>query len=179
MWQLLKSLLPIGLIFALRSLPLDEDQMVILARSVFAVRMVGIILLAAFLAYKIYSSLSTEKVAAHEKAQVGGQSELIPEMSVQDYDKSHLLDFLKKEGMQAALMIFFHIKWNMVQPMLMSSVMAILPLLENELFRIHVRGEALARPFEDKSQAGPFAALFGNSVEDKPEDKSTEEKKKD
>lgn len=172
--QILRSLLPIALIFGLRSLPLEEAQLLLLGRSVFAFRVVVIILICAFLYYRIVSTPSTEKVKAHEKSLgFGGQSELIPEMTVQEYDNSQLGDFIKKEGMQIALITFLHYQFGIVQPLILSSVMGVMPLLENDLIKLYLRGSPVSRPFEDKTlqNAGPLAALFAPApAEDKKKD---------
>jgi Phosphate transport (Pho88) len=179
--QVIKSLLPLALVFGLRSLPFDEEQTLLLSRSVFGIRVTGIVLIACFIAFKIFTLQSTEKVASHEKAVAGGQSELVPELTVQEYDRIHLVDFLKKEAMQAGLILFLHWKFEMVQPMMLSSIMAVLPLFDNELVKSYILGKHVARPFEDKAQESPFAALFAAPVEDKPaaEEKAAAGKKKD
>ena len=172
--QIIRSLIPLALIFGLRSLPLDDVQLLLLGRSVFGVRVVIVIAICAFIYYRIISTASTEKVKAHEKALgFGGQSELIPEMTVQEYDNAQLGDFIKKEGMQIALILFLHYQFGIVQPLILSSVMGLMPLLDNDLIKLYIRNSPVSRPFEDKTlhNAGPLAALFAPpAAEDKKKD---------
>lgn len=145
------------MVFGLRYLPFDEEQNIIAARIFFAFKFVLTAIVAVIIWTKIKSfpHKSTDVVKEHEE-----QGQVIPTMGVAEYDIKQLMSFLKAQLMPSAITAFIHYKFSYVQPLYISTVMAMIALYDWNLFQIYVlkrdgtMDKALRRPFQSASAPG-------------------------
>lgn len=101
-------------------------------------------------------------------------------MTHQEYDMKELLKVVKQGAMQSVIVGFMHFKFEYKIPLIMTSVMGIVNLADNNLMKVYVMGDTtLTRPFP--AAANPLAELLNPATEEPAvEDKKTKkEKKKD
>ncbi|EER18806.1 conserved hypothetical protein [Perkinsus marinus ATCC 50983] len=169
-----RALLPIGVLLLLKQLPLSEDQMTIIGRVVFAIRLVaqtGVFLM-------IYRSIRSntegdkEIVPAHEKDAGLGQMEPVEAMTVKQYDTNKLMDLVQNQLIQIVIVVFIHYRMGYVQPLILSSVMALMTLTDSEVFKLHILKQdphdhrALRRPFGGVNpHKSGFSALVDQFME--------------
>ncbi|KAF4719173.1 hypothetical protein FOZ63_033715, partial [Perkinsus olseni] len=177
--KLWRALLPIGVLLLLKQLPLSEDQMTIIGRIIFAIRLAiqtGVFLM-------IYRSIrgntegDKEIVPAHEKDAGLGQMEPVEAMTVNQYDTGKLMDLVQNQLIQILIVVFIHYRMGFVQPLILSSVMALTALTDSEVFRLHILKQdphehrALRRPFGGVNpQKSGFSALLNQFMEATEED---------
>lgn len=161
--QMVKAFLPLVLIFGLRKLPLDEGQTLIFARAVFLVRVAVTAAVVALTALRVRSMAEAEKkkiVKAHEKNMGMGQTEMVPEKTAEMYDRDALIDFTKQQLIQIALITVMHWKFELVQPLILSSVLGLIAFPDTPVFQVHLLNQTLVRPFPHKAPNG-LMGLFG------------------
>ena len=113
---------------------------------------------------------ATDVVKEHEE-----QGQVVPSMGVAAYDKMQLVSFLKAQLMPSAITIFIHYKFSYVQPLYISTVMALIALYDWNLFQIYIlkrdgtTDKALRRPFQTASAPG-FMETMNKKVKDAQED---------
>ena len=160
MEQMLKAVVPLVLIMGFRMLPFEESQLLVGARVAFAIRIICTALFAGFIWYRAREVNDQTVIKAHEKSLPGGQTEVVPEMTAQDYDIKELVDFLKGQGIQIAMLAFVHYQWNIVQPLIITSFMFVMPIYESPLFQLYLLNKTnTIRPFIQPEPTG-IAALF-------------------
>jgi hypothetical protein len=149
-------------VFGLRYLPFDEEQNLLVGRSLFALKLV-ITLLVALVVYMRISSTpqkDTDVVKEHES-----KGEVIPTMSVHDYDKAQLVSFLKAQIIPTAITLGIHYKFNYVQPLYIQAVMSMISLYDWNLFQIYMlkkdgtTNKALKRPFVAANAPGIMESM--------------------
>ena len=158
-------------------MPFNEEQNILAARAFFAFKFVLIGILHAVIYAKITSFpyKPSDVVKEHEE-----QGQVVPSMSVADYDKKQLLAFVKSQIMPSAITIFIHYKFNYVQPLYISTVMAIIALWDWNLFQIYILNKdgsvdkALRRPFASSAAPG-----FMESMNKKMQEAQEQMDKKD
>jgi hypothetical protein len=166
--KLLRSFLPLFIIFGLRYLPFNEEQNLIVGRLVFAFKFVLTAVVAALIYFKIQSISykPTDIVKEHEE-----QGEVIPSMGIADYDKKQLVSYLKAQLMPSAITTFVHYKFSYVQPLYISTVMALISLYDWNLFQIHILkkdgtiDKTLRRPFQSANVPG-FMETMNKKVQE-------------
>lgn len=176
--KLLKSFIPIFVLFGLRYLPFDEEQNLIAARAFFAMKFVLTAIVAGIIFIRIASFpyKPTDVVKEHEE-----QGQVIPTMGVAQYDKKQLLSFLKAQVMPTAITTFIHFKFNYVQPLYISTVMAIIALYDWNLFQIYMlkkdgtEDKALRRPFQSTQTPG-FMETMSKKMQEGQEQVDKKEK---
>ena len=164
----MKSFIPLFVVFGLKYLPFDEDQNILVGRTVFALKFVITALVAGFIFLRINSSVArpAELVKEHEE-----QGRVIPTMPVVDYDKMQLVSYLKAQILPSIITAFIHYKFNFVQPLYISTVMALTSIYDWNLFQIYVLSrdgtsdKALKRPFPSSS-APSFADVMKNKMQE-------------
>lgn len=164
--------------FGLKYLPFDEEQNLMVGRIVFAFKFVLTGIVAGVIFLKIRSSVAakSEVVKEHEE-----QGNVIPTMSVADYDKMQLVTYLKAQIMPSIITGFIHYKFNFVQPLYISTVLALTSIYDWNLFQIHVLGrdgatdKALKRPFIS-STAPSFADIMKNKMQEAQDQVDKKEK---
>lgn len=113
-----------------------------------------------------------------EPAPFGAQTEGDDEdvsMTFQEYDMKELLKVVKQAAMQSVIVGFMHFKFEYKIPLVMTSVMSLVNLADNNLIKVYVLGNTdLTRPFP--AAVNPLAD-FLNPPEEEDTDKKTEKKK--
>jgi len=135
-------------------------QNVMYARILYAVTQVGILGFVAFIASAVNTRKEQTKIKVPQAASWGSTSGPDEEQTVQQYDLAQIKKYAVQVLFGAALVVFFHFKWNMIQPLFIQAIMNPLQLYKNPLFQIFVmgeRGEIEKRPFKEEN---PFAAAF-------------------
>ncbi len=156
------------MLFGLKYLPFDEEQNLVAARVFFAFKFVLTALVAGIIYMKItaFPYKPTDVVKEHEE-----QGQVIPTMSIADYDKKQLIAFLRAQVMPSAITAFIHYKFNYVQPLYISTVMAIIALYDWNLFQIYIltkdgtQDKALRRPFQS-AQAPGFMETMNKKMQE-------------
>jgi len=170
--KLVKSFIPLFVVFGLKYLPFDEDQNLIVGRMVFAFKFVITALFAGFIFLRVNSldaKAASEIVKEHEE-----QGKVVPAMSVSDYDKTQLVSYLKAQILPSIITAFIHYKFNYIQPLYISTVLAITSIYDWNLFQIYVlrrngsTDKALRRPFP-ASAAPTFADVMKNKLQEAQE----------
>lgn len=159
------------MVFGLRYLPFDEEQNIIAARIFFGLKFVITAIVAILIFFKIAGTpyKPTDTVKEHEE-----QGQIIPTMGVAEYDKMQLVSFLKAQLMPSAITFFIHYKFNYVQPLYISTVMALIALYDWNLFQIYIlkrdgtMDKALRRPFQSASAPG-FMETMNKKVQEAQE----------
>ena len=175
--KLLKSFIPLFVLFGLKYLPFDEEQNVIVARLFFAFKFVitAIVSLVIFVKIRGYPYKASDIVKEHEE-----QGQVIPTMGIAEYDVKQLVSFVKAQIMPSAITAFIHYKFNYVQPLYISTVMAIIALYDWNLFQIYIlkrdgtMDKSLRRPFQSASAPG-----FMESMNKKMQEAQEQVEKKD
>jgi len=180
--KLLRSFLPLIVIFGLRQLSIPEEEMTKLSLYVFYGRVAISVILAVVMFWKATKSSQTVKVPAHEKSTGTQQTELVPEMSQKEYDMKETKSWIGQTAFQAGLIYFLFFKWNFVQPLLLSSIVAVPQFIfDTPVIQALVFGKGLARPFKAEDKGGLFSMIGGQEevkvVEE--EKKKGNDKKKD
>lgn len=93
------------------------------------------------------------------------------EISYFDYDLNEVNKMLRACLLQGVVVGIIHFKWNVTQPLLIQSTAFIRNLLFNSLYRAHIYGMTVIRPFD-------LNLLFPKSEEPVQEPSITQEKKK-
>lgn len=127
------------------------------ARAFFALKFVLTGIVAAVIYAKINSFpyKPTDVVKEHEE-----QGSVVPTMGVAQYDKKQLLTYLKSQIVPSAITVFIHYKFSYVQPLYISTVMALIALWDWNLFQIYILkkdgsvDKALRRPFASAAAPG-------------------------
>jgi hypothetical protein len=164
-------------LFGLRYLPFDEEQNVLAARVFFALKFLITFIVGGLIYVKIraHPYKSTDVVKEHEE-----QGQVIPTMGIAEYDIKQLISFIKAQIMPSAITVFIHYKFNYVQPLYISTVMAIIALYDWNLFQIYVlrrdgtMDKSLRRPFQSASAPG-----FMESMNKKMQEAQEQVDKKD
>jgi hypothetical protein len=164
-------------LFGLKYLPFNEEQNIIAARAFFAFKFVltGIVAAIIFVKISAFPYKPSDVVKEHEE-----HGQIVPTMSVAEYDKKQLLTFLKSQLVPSAITIFIHYKFNYVQPLYISTVMAIIALWDWNLFQIYILkkdtsiDKALRRPFASAAAPG-----FMESINKKMQEAQEQVDKKD
>ena len=178
--KLLRSFLPLIVIFGLRQLALPDEDMAKLSLFVFYGRVAISVFLAAVMFWKATKSSQTVKVPAHEKSTGTQQTELIPEMSQREYDLKETKSWIGQTAFQAGLIYFLFFKWNFVQPLLLSSIVAVPQFIfDTPLIQALVFGKALPRPFKAEDKGGLFSMIGGQEQVKVVEEEKKSDKKKD
>jgi hypothetical protein len=164
--QLIRAFLPLGLVFGLKKLPFDDAQLLIFARGVFSFRILVTIIVVALTTLRMRSMADAEKkkiVKAHEKNLGVGQTEVVVDKTVEIYDRDSLMEFTKQQMIQIAFIAFLHFKFELVQPLILSSVLGLIAFPEQHIFQIHLLKKVVARPFPHKAPAG-LMGMFGGDT---------------
>lgn len=164
--QLIRAFLPLVLIFGLKKLPLDEAQLLVFARAVFACRILVTLVVVALTTLRIRAMPEAEKkkiVKAHEKNLGMGQTEMVGDKTVEIYDRDSLIDFTKQQMIQIVFIAFLHYKFELVQPLILSSILGLIAFPEQPVFQIHLLNKAANRPFPHKAPAG-LMGMFGGDA---------------
>jgi hypothetical protein len=169
--KMLRSFLPLLVVFGLRYLPFNEEQNIFVGRIVFAFKFVLTALVAMMIYLRIQNTpyKPTDMVKEHEE-----QGEIVPSMSFGEYDKKQLVVFLKSQLMPSAITAFIHYKFSYVQPLYISTVMALMTLYDWNLFQIYIlnrdgsEDKALRRPFQSANSPG-FMETMNKKVQEAQE----------
>ena len=159
------------MIFGLRYLPFNEEENIVVARLFFAFKFILTAVVAGIIYTKIQTATykATDVVKEHEE-----QGSVVPTMSVADYDKKQLVSFLKAQLMPSAITAFIHYKFNYVQPLYISTVMAIIALYDWNLFQIYIMkkdgstDKELRRPFQSAAAPG-FMDTMNKKIQESQE----------
>jgi len=107
-------------------------------------------------------------------------------MSVTEYDLSKVKEKLNQIAMQTVIVTGIHYQWQVAMPLVISSTMAVIGLMDDQLIKLYILGtteeqdETLKRPF--KAPKSPFADLMASAAPEdteKLDDPSAIESKKD
>jgi hypothetical protein len=93
-----------------------------------------------------------------------GNTEMVPEKTKQIYDRDSLVDFAKQQLIQVLLIAVLHWKFELVQPLILSSVLALAAFPEAAVLQAHLLGKDLDRPFPYKAPGGLMGLLGGDSA---------------
>ena len=93
--------------------------------------------------FKISQSAPDGVIKEHEKDAGMGNTEIVQEMSIKEYDRNNFVSFSKQQAIQCAIVIFMHLKFNFSLPLILSSIMGIMGLFDNEIVRIYLLGSPL------------------------------------
>ena len=165
--QMVKAFLPLILVFGLRKLPFEEDQLLLVARSVFCVRILltaAVLSLTALRLRGIPDAEANKIVKAHEKNLGMGQTEMVPEKTVAVYDRDTLIAFTKQQLIQIALIAFLHLKFELVQPLILSSILGLIAFPDEAIFQVYLLNKTLTRPFPFKAPNGLMGLFGGGSA---------------
>eukprot|EP00639_Heterosigma_akashiwo_P003886 CAMPEP_0194584564 /NCGR_PEP_ID=MMETSP0292-20121207/17119_1 /TAXON_ID=39354 /ORGANISM="Heterosigma akashiwo, Strain CCMP2393" /LENGTH=181 /DNA_ID=CAMNT_0039439619 /DNA_START=42 /DNA_END=587 /DNA_ORIENTATION=- len=149
--KMAQTFAPLILVMGLKKLQLPEEDMLLYSRSVFAIRTIIELCVLGIIYMKLQSAPEGPKVPAHEKAVGFGQKESVPEMSQKEYDNNFFQSQAKGSLFQIGLLGFLHIKFNFVQPLLISSIVALFKLATNESVKVFLLGRDIKRPYGDVS----------------------------
>jgi hypothetical protein len=84
---------------------------------------------------------------------------------------------MKQNFIQIAIITFLHVKFEMVQPLILSSVIGLISLPDSPIIQVHILNKTLTRPYPSKP-AGGLMSLFGGDTATPQETPQEEEKKK-
>ncbi|KAF4731531.1 hypothetical protein FOZ62_012720, partial [Perkinsus olseni] len=103
--------------------------------------------------------------------------EPVEAMTVNQYDTGKLMDLVQNQLIQILIVVFIHYRMGFVQPLILSSVMALTALTDSEVFKLHILKQdphehrALRRPFGGVNpQKSGFSALLNQFMEATEED---------
>jgi len=105
---------------------------------------------------------------------------VIKEMTVQQYDQSKVMEYVKESSIALIILSLLHWKYDFVQPLLIQSILRLksafsLPIIQIHVFRKKANGP-LQRPF--KPPANPFAQAFENASNTNNEEELTKTERK-
>ena len=110
----------------------------------------------------------------------GGDSEETPEptkTTVKEYDLGKWYEAIKGSVIGLALISFFHYKWGAFVPLITQFIMIPTKLYGDNLFKSHILGEEVARPFpKPPGMFDAFKGLAGGDEETKPKKKASKAK---
>lgn len=155
--KMLKSFLPIMVVFGIRYLPFDEEQNLLVGRALFAFKIIMTLVVAGLVFIKIKSATykATDVVKEHEAGGV-----VVPAMGFAEYDITQLMSFLKSQVVPTLITLGIHYKFNFVQPLYIQTVMALIAIYDWNLFQIYMlkndgsQDKSLRRPFQSASAPG-------------------------
>jgi hypothetical protein len=158
----LKSFIPLAVLFGIKYLPFNEEENLFAARVCFGFKIVLTLIVCCLVYVKISSFpyKPSDVVKEHEE-----QGAVIPTMGISDYDKAQLRAFLKSQVVPTFITLLIHYKFNYVQPLYISTVMAVISLWDWNLFQIYVlkkdgtADKALRRPFPSAKTPGFMDAM--------------------
>lgn len=68
-------------------------------------------------------------------------------MTIHDYDMKELSELIKGSIISILIMVAIHYKWEAVVPLVTQSILGPYRLIGNNLFKSHVIGQDIKRPF--------------------------------
>lgn len=152
-----------------------QPQNVLYARILYGVAQTFILAMCAFMYSAINSRKDQKKIKVPQPAQLGTPAGPDVEQTVQEYDLAQLRKYATQVLFGAAMVVFIHYKWAMIQPLFIQSVMTPMQLYRNPLFQILVmgqRGDIEKRPFKEEN---PFANAFSGMASNNEQQQNSEE----
>jgi len=180
----LKQLLPLAIMYGSKQvIDFEDEENTPMLRLFFGVVTTFIFCVYGYLYLQIESTKDQTVLSCKKKdlepAPFGAQPEGGDEdvsMTFQEYDMKELLKVVKQAAMQSVIVGFMHFKFEYKIPLIMTSVMSLVNLADNNLMKVYVLGNTeITRPFP--AAANPLADLLNPPEEEAIEDKKTEKKK--
>jgi hypothetical protein len=137
-----------------------QPQNILYARVLYGVAQAFILVMCAFMYSAINTRKDQKKIKVPQPAQLGTPAGPDVEQTVQEYDLAQLRKYATQVLFGAAMVVFIHYKWGMIQPLFIQTIMTPMQLYRNPLFQILVmgaRGDVEKRPFKEEN---PFANAF-------------------
>lgn len=101
------------------------------------------------------------------KVKVAGSEDREEEVAYADYDREEYQKMLRTSVLQFFLIGAFHLKWNIIAPLLIQSIGVFKNIVLNPLFIAHLRQKEVIRPFEKN--------MFWEDVKEAPKKRKKEE----
>jgi len=108
--------------------------------------------------YKMISDKNNTKKIRVPPPSIGSGVE--QEMTICEYDISNVKKALNQLGLGLLVVLGIHLKWDIIQPLFIQTLMVPLQLYKNPLVKIYIlgqKGEVETRPFKEEN---PFAAFL-------------------
>ncbi|KCZ81515.1 hypothetical protein H312_01093 [Anncaliia algerae PRA339] len=158
---------------SLKKMPAFSDNSIWIIRGVFVAALMMQIYLLYFIKKKI-TTVNDQRTLQVPK--VNGEEEENEEITYSEYDRRECDKLLKALLIQSAITVFIHLKWNVLQPLIIQSITPLKSYFLKPLFCIYLRSKDMLRPYENNK-------LFGKTVEEEKEietekDKDSKKKKK-
>eukprot|EP00343_Euplotes_focardii_P010903 CAMPEP_0205827292 /NCGR_PEP_ID=MMETSP0206-20130828/31491_1 /ASSEMBLY_ACC=CAM_ASM_000279 /TAXON_ID=36767 /ORGANISM="Euplotes focardii, Strain TN1" /LENGTH=216 /DNA_ID=CAMNT_0053128057 /DNA_START=30 /DNA_END=680 /DNA_ORIENTATION=+ len=103
------------------------------------------------------------------------------EVTFATYDTEELKKLVKMALVGVGITCLLHFKWEIIQPLVIQSVLGPLKLVDHALFKLHVLGAAetdkLVRPFKVDDPNAMLKGLMGQSEEETPAPKPKAKKR--
>lgn len=155
---------------------MQDAKIILILRVAFCVSIILQALFALYIRQKIIKTNDQKKFKMKNdpgffKTTEGDQEEEV-EMSYFEYDLNEVNKILRASLLQGVIVGIIHYKWNAVQPLVIQSLGIFRNLIFNGLYRAHIYGMTVLRPFE-------LNMLFQKTEVPAPETVSQGKKKKE
>jgi len=188
--QLLRALLPAGLVFVLQKVDLQELGLVPYVVMLFAGGQAVCFGLLMWIRNKIGDLKDSDsKVHVPPLKSMGVEVKPAAVMTIAEYDDSKLWELINQQCVGALIVYGMYTYWGYFLPMIMQVVMAPMNLLDSPLGKVHLQAKAargeLGRPWPQPNpfgflgqQSGPQTAKQLKQEAKKEEKKKGKEEKK-
>lgn len=158
-------LMILPVMYLMNQIDWTQPQNVLYARVLYGLAQACILGFCAYIFMLINKRKDQTMITVPQPAQLGTPAGPDVEQTVQDYDLLQLRKYASQVLFGAAMVVFFHYKWGMIQPLFVQTVMTPMQLYRSPLFQIFVvgqRGAIERRPFRE--EPNPLAAALGGQT---------------
>jgi hypothetical protein len=163
--NMLRMFLPMGIMYGMKYIDVEKEENIMMMRVGFAASQVFMLCLGVYLYTKVQKSTEEGdvEVPAKPPSPFGGDEKVeMKKMTIKEYDLGECQSKIQQVFMQSLIVGGIHYKWGSAIPLVMSSVMGLMDLPENPMFRLYVLGHKIGdkglekRPFKAKN---PFSGM--------------------
>ncbi|RVD91499.1 inorganic phosphate transporter [Tubulinosema ratisbonensis] len=157
---------------SLKKIPIMEGNVIWIIRGVF----IASIALQAYLLFFIKRKISlTNDTRTVSVPKISGEEEGNEDITFSEYDKRECDKLIKGIAIQLAITLFIHVKWNVIQPLIIQAITPIKSFFLKPLYCIYLRNFDMIRPYENNLL---FSKTAEKKEETKEEEKEIKKKKK-